>query len=271
MKNRMFVLVAVAAALFAASLTPSQAVAQGPTQPVVQLLDITVDSVTFEAGQLLANATVTLDVLGRTVTQAVQIPLDLGGSPGAEGGCDILNLSLGPVNLDLLGLVVALDDCNGGPVTVDITGQDGQLLGDLLCSIAGLLNDGIPLGTVLGGLTGDQLDMLTGAIADVLNGVLDEILMNNVLSNQVAAQATGQGCGILMLEIPDGVHLNLLGLQVDTSAICLDIHAERGSGNLLGNLLCSLVHLLDRGNGNNVGGQLAQVRNILRLLDRLGL
>src|SRR5688572_21643953 len=37
-------------------------------------------------------------------------------------------------------------------------------------------------------------------------------------------------CPILNLEIPDGLHLDLLGLKVDTSGICLDIHAEPGPG-----------------------------------------
>ena len=73
-----------------------------------------------------------------------------------------------------------------------------------------------------------------------------------------------------MLEIPEGLQLELLGLLVDTSGICLDVYAERGSGNLLGNLLCSLTNLLNNG-GNNAGGQAALVRNITRLLDRLGL
>jgi hypothetical protein len=51
--------------------------------------------------------------------------------------CDILNLDLGPIHLDLLGLVVDLNE-----VHLDITGQTGQgkLLGNLLCGLAGILN-----------------------------------------------------------------------------------------------------------------------------------
>ena len=59
----------------------------------------------------------------------------------AGATCSVLSLELGPLNLDLLGLVVALDDCANGPVTVDITAiAGGGLLGDLLCSLADLLN-----------------------------------------------------------------------------------------------------------------------------------
>jgi hypothetical protein len=37
----------------------------------------------------------------------------------------------------------------------------------------------------------------------------------------------------------------VLGLQVNLSRITLDIDAVRGPGNLLGNLLCALVGILD--------------------------
>ena len=269
MVNRMF-LPFVLAALVVAS-PPKPALAQGPSLPLVDVTGIVIDSVDVVDGQLVATATVTLDVVGRTVTHIVEFPLDLGGSPGAAGECDILHVELGPIDLDLLGLVVALDDCEGGPVTVDIVAMaGGDLLGDLLCEIAGLLDGGLDLGTLLGGLEDDELTLLTDAIEDVLNAVLDRVLMTSAVAADVSAASHQDGCDILMLEIPDGLTLTLLGLEVDTSGICLDVHAERGPGNLLGNLLCGLTNLLNN-RGNNVGGQLAHVRNILRLLDRLGL
>ena len=42
------------------------------------------------------------------------------------------------MDLTLLGLNVHLDDCEDGPVTVDITARRGQLLGNLcaVCSTA---------------------------------------------------------------------------------------------------------------------------------------
>jgi len=271
MVNRVLFPLFVVGALFLATAPPQRAIAQGPTQPLVDVTDIVVDSVEFVNGQLFADLTVTLDVVGRTVERELRIPLDLGGTAGAPGQCDILNLALGPIDLDLLGLVVELDDCEGGPITVDIVAvEGGGLLGDLLCGIAGDLLDGINLGDILGDLTDVELGMLTRAIEDVLNGVLDRVLMASGVAAQVSTASHQGGCDILMLDIPEGISLNLLGLQVDTSGICLDIHAERGPGNLLGNLLCSLTGLLNN-RGNNVGGQLALVQNILRLLDRLGL
>jgi len=56
-----------------------------------------------------------------------------------QGTCQILNLVLGPLHLDLLGLVVDLYGRTlSDPVRVRITGEPGHgLLGDLLCSLAG--------------------------------------------------------------------------------------------------------------------------------------
>jgi hypothetical protein len=52
-------------------------------------------------------------------------------------------------------------------------------------------------------------------------------------------QATGS-CTILDLTIAP-IHLNLLGLVIDTSTIHITITGQTGPGNLLGNLLCGLL------------------------------
>lgn len=80
------------------------------------------------------------------------------------GTCDVLALVLGPLHLDLLGLVVDLNT-----VVLDITAQAGagNLLGNLLCAVVGLLD-----GT--GGVTGalaDVAGLLTQAV-NILNGIL---------------------------------------------------------------------------------------------------
>jgi hypothetical protein len=56
-----------------------------------------------------------------------------------QGTCQILDLILGPLHLDLLGLVVDLyGRTKSDPVQLTITGEPGHgLLGDLLCSLAG--------------------------------------------------------------------------------------------------------------------------------------
>ncbi len=70
--------------------------------------------------------------------QNVRIPVSLGGaSTQTAATCQILNLTLGPLNLNLLGLRVHLNQ-----VHLQITGVTGpgNLLGNLLCGLANLLN-----------------------------------------------------------------------------------------------------------------------------------
>ena len=58
-----------------------------------------------------------------------------------------------------------------------------------------------------------------------------------------AFQAT-VACDILNLDLGP-LFLNLLGLTVDLAPVVLDVRAVPGAGNLLGNLLCAVVSLLD--------------------------
>jgi hypothetical protein len=89
------------------------------------------------------------DVLATIQNLALSLPV-LGGA--ATGGCTILDLTLGPLHLDLLGLVVDLNQ-----VHLTITGQtgNGQLLGNLLCGLANALNGN-------GGGLANVLDKLLG-------------------------------------------------------------------------------------------------------------
>ena len=70
--------------------------------------------------------------------------------------CPILHLELGPLDLNLLGLRVQLNQ-----VVLDVTALPGpgNLLGNLLCAVAGLL-DGVDLGEVLGNLLQSLIDAL---------------------------------------------------------------------------------------------------------------
>ena len=60
-----------------------------------------------------------------------------------------------------------------------------------------------------------------------------------------------QGCQILDLTLGP-LNLNVLGLVVTLNQVHLNITAVPGPGNLLGNLLCGVAHLLD---GPNAGLQ----------------
>jgi len=82
-------------------------------------------------------------------------------APAQGTTCPVLNLALGPVRLNLLGLNVRLDNCANGPITVNITAtQNGGLLGDLLCGLTG---------------TGTGL-----ALIQQINGVLQQITNTTV-------------------------------------------------------------------------------------------
>ncbi|MFG1659562.1 hypothetical protein ACGFIY_23815 [Micromonospora chersina] len=86
-----------------------------------------------------------------TISQQITVPVQ------ASATCDILNLDLGPLDLNLLGLQVHLDE-----VVLDITAQQGpgNLLGNLLCAVAGLLDN-------------------TGGAGGALNGIV--ALLNRIL------------------------------------------------------------------------------------------
>ena len=109
-------------------------------------------NVTGTATQVIDGVTTTTSI-DQTFTGAV---LDLLNG-GSAARCDVLFLDLGPINLDLLGLVV---DLSAVQLDVYAVPGAGNLLGNLLCSVAGLLDGG------LGGVTGllenliDQINRL---------------------------------------------------------------------------------------------------------------
>lgn len=70
-------------------------------------------------------------------------------------------------------------------------------------------------------------------------------------------------CPILHLVLGP-LDLNLLGLQVHLDKVVLDITAQSGSGNLLGNLLCTVAHLLD--SNGTLGQLLTKLTDILNNL-----
>jgi hypothetical protein len=83
-----------------------------------------------------ANGT-SLGNVSQTATLPVQTTATSTAAAPAVAACNILNLVLGPLNLNLLGLVVTLNE-----VHLNITAVPGSLLGDLLCDVANLLNGG---------------------------------------------------------------------------------------------------------------------------------
>jgi len=148
----------------------------------------------------LSHAKVTFPRIAR-VTRALNSTLDGRALPvfaaseslhasAAQASCQVLKLVLGPLHLDLLGLVVELyGQTKADPVIVTINGQpDKGLLGQLLCGLAG--------GTGVTSLSGLQsllsslgLNLSTTQIQNLLNQLgitnlsagLTQLNLNNIL------------------------------------------------------------------------------------------
>lgn len=127
------------AGTFAPSATPGPLSSLG-SGTVNGILNIT--RFANQNGQLVALGTFSGTVTNaagqvQNIVTNVAIPITQ-----ATGACPILSLTLGPLHLDLLGLVIDLNQVN-----LNITAQpgSGNLLGNLLCAVANLLNNGGPL------------------------------------------------------------------------------------------------------------------------------
>ena len=87
----------------------------------------------------MVSATGAATSIARTVTVPVATSAAARSKAAlaAPGSCEILHLELGPLDLDVLGLIVHLDR-----VVLDLSAAPGagNLLGNLLCSVTNLLN-----------------------------------------------------------------------------------------------------------------------------------
>lgn len=208
--------------------------------------------------------------LGNLLTELnQQIPGGTTPPPVTLGPGQFLDLTVEPINLNLLGLLLQTS-----PIEVTATNQTGN--GDLLGNIGTtVLNtvDATPdnlttfnndlnaiLGKVIGVLNDSTLTVPTSAVTS-LSPVLQQLTSPTLVTSTVPSTAP-----ILNLAIasPSGgtpVNVDLLGLQITTSNIQAQILAQTGNGQILGNLLYNLANLL------NPGG----VAGLLPILGELGL
>lgn len=167
---------------------------------------------------------------------------NLNSTAGVSGGSlsgttqapqQLLQLQLNPIDLNLLGLAVHTD-----PITITLSAQGG---------------DGLLLGNLLGALT--TLVNFQGVGAALNNALATTVNLVNSVSLGLPAGAVGSGpfdvsatpgtvTPVLDLFVAP-VHLDLLGLLVDTSPIHLTITAQAGAGLVLGNVVTDLAHLFD--------------------------
>jgi hypothetical protein len=284
----------LSALLVAMTLSAASVQGQQSTLPTT-MLPLQIDEVVVnEEGGLTALGSLGENLFDTTVDLST-----VNGNGGENGDiCPILQLRLGPIDLNLLGLRVETS-----PICLLIAGQEGegQLLGNLLCPVARLLDGGLNLEDILGGLTETELTELLTGIRDLLNEVLGQATaptsiagVSGTVDDTLAllshrpehgqGQGRGQGrgegrgggrdnapgqqrpaaeCDILNLTLGP-VELNLLGLVVvlddcDGGPVTVDITAQPGEGQLLGNLLCQLAGLLDGGSNQVLTRLLNQI------------
>jgi len=206
-----------------ANLGPALAAPAAAT--AASLLPINITSVTLNAVNGVLDGT--LAVVG---TIGNQLFSTTGVLPPSAGATPVLHLELNPIHLDVLGLKV-----DTSRICLDITADpNGGLLGSLVSDVANLLNP--TAGGILPSLTSVQ-----SGLTSLLNGVLKP------LGSQ--SNVSGASTNILHLSLGP-VDLNLLGLNVSldncaNGPVTVDISAQSGPGQLLGNLLTSVSHLLD--------------------------
>ncbi len=150
-------------------------------------------------------------------------------STAAAATTPVLDLNVAPVHLSLLGV-----DVDTSPIHLTITAQSGKglVLGNVLTDLANLFNPPLP----------QKLDINT------INSKLQQLLseLNSQIPGVPSAPVTpvspssGQ---VLALTVPP-INLNLLGLGLDTSQIQVNATAQSGNGELLGNVLQTLLNTL---------------------------
>jgi len=265
----------------AAPVTPAATTSTNPlrnTPATGTLTGALVNITGFSVVDGVINAVGTVTNAAGRVLGTFSVPV----TPTHGDTCNILTLDIGAIHLNLLGLVVDL-----APIHLTITGQQGTLLGGLLCGIAGLLDGGLNLNLtgitnllnqVLGqtsALTGiAATGTVSGAFATVTkfvtqNGKLAAVTNITNAAGTLVGTATvpvtaAGSCTILTLDI-GAIHLNLLGLVVDLSPVHLAITAQQGPGNLLGNLLCAIANLL-HSPSLNLNGLANLLNRVLALL-----
>jgi len=185
-KSRMAVLGAVAAfaLLLVGGAGPAAAQTTGSSKPLAKVMKITgkakngkkfsgtftIDRFASRHGKLYAVGTMKGRLKNRKVTrrnvfvpasvarqaQASQLP----AIPPTPGACQILSLHLGAIDLNLLGLRVRTNPIDA---LIEAVPGAGNLLGNLLCTVTGLLDPGA--------LTTGQIAALLNSILAILEGL----------------------------------------------------------------------------------------------------
>lgn len=182
------------------------------------------------------------DQLRRTLLKSIAAAGAIGGGVAAStgtaaaGGGSTKKLSF---DVERTGTLVEDTDLVSDDFTV---GEDATFDGELILEKLDVqVNDDgeeelVASGKLKGKLSQNPTQKINQTFQTVL-GLLQDIL--DILNPDNPGE-----CPILELVIGP-IFLDLLGLQITTNTIEIDIVAVAGEGNLLGNLLCAVASLLD--------------------------
>lgn len=158
---------------------------------------------------------------------------------------------------------------NGAPFTGTFHAQRFQRIGNRIFAV-GVVNgtlggqpvadQAVALPLILGSPQGPGQDPQELGALTPQDGVRSALATAGDQALIVPTQAT---CPILHLTLGP-LDLNLLGLMVHLNQVVLNIDAQAGPGNLLGNLLCAVANLL---NGPNLGILTNLLNQIVNLLN----
>lgn len=276
LESRM-VLSAVAAspqAHVAAAVTPQ---VQGSVALPIHVTGINLTNAVQDAtsGVVTATGNLTGTLLGHQFTTPVTATV----TPGATAtATPILNLNLNPIHLNLLGLKV-----DTSRIDLKVTAMPGGgLLGDLLGSnglegqIANQTNSTQLLSTLNSVLNSTTGGLASSGGAGGLLGGIDAALGSLTGSATIptgGAAHSPHGVTNLVHLSAGPVDLNLLGLDVhldngNNGPVVVNVSAQAGKGNLLGNLLTNVAHLLEAPH-SAVSGATNQARALLGLIENL--
>jgi hypothetical protein len=163
--------------------------------------------------------------------------------------------------------------------TKTATAVPASSVGSLTSTVIGTFTNSTGEGTFKGTFTPRSFKVVKGVLeaTGVLKGTLTDANGNSLgtvsqtvtdsVNTSNAANAAPLGCQVLNLVLGP-LNLNLLGLVVTLNQVHLNITAVPGAGNLLGNLLCAVVNLL---NGGGIGGLTSLSALLNEILAALGL
>jgi hypothetical protein len=137
---------------------------------------------------------------------------------------------------------------------IDIA-PDGQLVGTARI---------IGTATTVAGAQAVDITTRTGLSINGQSGTGGPVAGAAIASDETTASAIGT-CEVLDLDLGP-IHLDLLGLVVDLQEVNLDIVAQAGAGNLLGNLLCAVLSLFDGVAALAIIGQILEQINAILMV-----